>query len=294
MLWNTRAITVTTTATKAVLPMYLSSGTWTRTCWKFARVNGATEKANVSDAGLSAVITSQRNGARKISPTTQAARLRSAENSEERRRAVISVPFMESGALGEREGGDDGHHQDRHQHQREGRGVSEVVVRECLLVDVERHRESGVGGAAAGEHEDQVEGLHAGDARHRAGEQDEEGRRPQHRKRDAGEPPPPARAVDRGRVVEVLGDAAETAEEEQHLVAGLAPDGDSDDGQQRELWVPQPADVSEIHTPEQGGHHTGLVDQHELPDQCHDHETEHVRDEHHRPHESTTSHLSLA
>src|SRR5690606_39373665 len=83
MLWNTRAITVTTTATKAVLPMYLSSGTWTRTCWKFARVNGATEKANVSDAGLSAVITSQRNGARKTSPTAQAARLRRVEISEE-------------------------------------------------------------------------------------------------------------------------------------------------------------------------------------------------------------------
>src|SRR5690606_5764208 len=128
MLWNTRAITVTTTATKAVLPMYLSSGTWTRTCWKFARVNGATEKANVSDAGLSAVITSQRNGARKTSPTAQAARLRRVEISEERRRAAISVPFMKSGPLREREGGDDGHHQDSHKQRREGRCVSETVL----------------------------------------------------------------------------------------------------------------------------------------------------------------------
>ncbi len=72
----------------------------------------------------------------------------------------------------------------------------------------------------------------------------------QQRQGNADEALDRAGAVDPGGVEQVLGDAGETREKEQHVVAAVLPDSNGDDGTQGERRVAQPVGLGEAKTGE--------------------------------------------
>ena len=127
---------------------------------------------------------------------------------------------------------DDGHHQ------RQGRGIADVVLGERFLVGVGGDHLGGVGGAAAGHDEDDVEDVEAADEQERGDDVDHV----RHlRHGDIPEALPGVRAVDGRRLEQVLADVLQTGQEDDEDEADRGPDRGDEHGVERDVGIAEPA-----------------------------------------------------
>jgi hypothetical protein len=138
--------------------------------------------------------------------------------------------------------------QDHGETDRRGGRVTEVEVRERLLIDEVVDDPGGRDRAAARGDGDGVEDLERADqGDHQYQRQD----RPQQWQGDAAEHPPFAGSVDRGALVQVLRDLQHPGVQQQRGVAGVGPRVDGRDGRHRPGRVGEEADRSQAERREQ-------------------------------------------
>ncbi|CAM5664152.1 hypothetical protein SANTM175S_01611 [Streptomyces antimycoticus] len=144
------------------------------------------------------------------------------------------LPAREDLQLGEREDDDD-----PEEHVRHRRGVAEPVVGEAGVVDVLQDRPGGPVRAAFGQQIDLVEHLQR---RHHLQHRDQRGGPAQLGEGDRPQPAPRTGAVERGRLVEVVGDRLQRGQVEQEVESHRPPQGHQPDGPHRVFLVRQPGD----------------------------------------------------